>query len=147
MKINIDEYFIAKIDRCIKVTYKKTWFKFEKFAIIKNKIKVDSKFCAHYAKSLLTGEKYYLDDGEKSEGICNRLYVDPRYRLVSLFHVVESNNGKVKKKDFLKQCREIIITLNEEKLDDYQKHVIDKVKNKEKMLKLGNSKIKYEEEE
>ena len=150
-KINIDKYSIAVITRLgsedsLDFLRVHSLFDFEKFAIINNKIKEDSNY--HYKKfkeDVLTGEKYYLDSDYCDE--INTLYVDPRYRLIPLSHVIKSDNGKIKKKEFLKRCREIIITLNEKSLDDNQEQVIDKIKNKEKVLKLENFKITYKEEE
>lgn len=151
MRVNIDEYAIAGIIRCTLIKEKSNGsqifhFEFEKYAIVHLKAKnAKDGLCRKCVVDALTNEEYYL--GAEYIDEVNTLYIDSKTRFVPLSYIIKSKNNKIRKSEFFKICRECIINLNEKELDEDQKYIINKANGKEKVLKLKNSKILYNEEE
>ena len=151
MRVNIDEYAIAGIRRCTLIKKIDKWrqsfsFEFEKYAIVHLKAKdAQSGLCRKCVVDALTNEEYYL--GPEYIDEVNTLYIDSKTRFVPLSYIIKSKNNKIRQSEFFKICRECIINLNEKELDEDQKYIINKANGKEKVLRLKNSKVLYEEEE
>lgn len=151
MRVNIDEYAIAGIRRCTSIKPnnkgRQTFhFEFEKYAIVNLKAKyVEGGLYRKCVVDALTKEKYYL--GAEYIDEVNTLYINPKIKFVPLSYIIKSKNNKIRKSEFFKICRECIINLNEKELDEDQKNIINKANGKEKVLRLKNSKVLYEEEE
>lgn len=151
MRVNIDEYAIAGIIRCTSIKNKDMWsqifyFEFEKYAIVHLKAKdAQSGLCRKRVVDALTNEEYYL--GPEYVDEVNTLYINPKLKFVPLSYIIKSKNNKIRKSEFFKICRECIINLNEKELDENQEYIINKANGKEKVLRLKNSKVLYEEEE